>query len=154
MDSKNIKYFGDDNGDIIPLSQRNDFSNSDMRFKNGGIIKAQDGTKFLVIKDEPEFDYEEPEFNFRHLNDGLEAQDLDNYLTDLYYQKRIKYGQPDEDAIQEIQRHYNLSKDQIQETFDDLYNYGLGRVLTVDLENHPIEDVLSDTQQISETLVF
>jgi hypothetical protein len=41
--------------------------------KNGGIIKAQDGTKFLVIKDEPEFDYEEPEFNFRHLNDELEA---------------------------------------------------------------------------------
>lgn len=143
----------DDEGNIIPLSQRDDFSNPDMRFKGGGIIKAQDGTKFLVIKDEPEFDYEEPEFNFRHLNDELEAQDLDNYLTDLYYQKRIKYGQPDKDAIQEIQRHYNLSKDQIQETFDDLYNYGLGRVLTADLEDHPIEDVIPNAQQIDDETV-
>ena len=143
----------DDEGNIIPLSQRDDFSNPDMRFKDGGIIKAQDGTKFLVIKDEPEFDYEEPEFNFRHLNDELEAQDLDNYLTDLYYQKRIKYGQPDKDAIQEIQRHYNLSKDQIQETFDDLYNYGLGRVLTADLEDHPIEDVIPNAQQIDDETV-
>lgn len=112
--------------------------------KNGGIIKAKDGTKLLLIKEEP--DFEQP---FRHLNDESEAYNLDDYLTSLYYQKRINQGQPDQDAMQEIQRHFNLSKDQIQETFDDLYNYGLGRVLTADLENRSLDQLVTNTDPIS-----
>jgi hypothetical protein len=34
-----------------------------------------------------------------------------------------------------------------------LYNYGLGRVLTADLEDHPIEDVIPDEHQIDDETV-
>ena len=97
------------------------------------VPKAQEGIKLLKIDNE--LDHEEPIFVFRHLKNEFEAEDFDNDLTSYYYQGRLKNGQLDENAIQELQRIYNLDKTQLQETFDDLYNAGLGRTLTIDLEN-------------------
>ena len=97
------------------------------------VPKAQEGIKLPKI--DTELDYEEPIFVFRHLKNEFEAEDFDNDLTSYYYQGRLKNGQLDENAIQELQRVYNLDKTQLQETFDDLHNAGLGRTLTIDLEN-------------------
>lgn len=104
-------------------------------------IKAQEGAKLpetFVIPETIELDYDEPEFIFRHLPNEYIAQDLDNDLKSYYYQGRIKYGQLDEDAIQELQREYNLDKTQLQETFNDLFNAGYGESLVKDLENKPV----------------
>ena len=97
----------------------------------------EDSPKTFVIPESIELDYEEPEFIFRHLPNEYAAQDFDNDLKSYYYQGRIKHGQLDEDAIQELQREYNLDKTQLQETFNDLFNAGYGESLVKDLEDKP-----------------
>lgn len=102
-------------------------------------VSVEENTpKTFVIPETIELDYDEPEFVFRHLPNEYIAQDLDNDLKSYYYQGRIKYGQLDEDAIQELQREYNLDKTQLQETFNDLFNAGYGESLVKDLENKPV----------------
>ena len=98
----------------------------------------ENSPKTFVIPESIELDYEEPEFIFRHLPNEYAAQDFDNDLKSYYYQGRIKYGQLDEDAIQELQREYNLDKTQLQETFNDLFNAGYGESLVKDLEDKPV----------------
>lgn len=105
----------------------------------------ENSPKTFVIPESIELDYEEPEFIFRHLPNEYAAQDFDNDLKSYYYQGRIKHGQLDEDAIQELQREYNLDKTQLQETFNDLFNAGYGESLVKDLEDKPVI-----TEEISE----
>lgn len=100
--------------------------------------------KTFVIPETIELDYDEPEYVFRHLPNEYIAQDLDNDLKSYYYQGRIKYGQLDEDAIQELQREYNLDKTQLQETFNDLFNAGYGESLVKDLQDKPFNSYVNE----------
>lgn len=100
-------------------------------------LKAQEGAKLpetFIIQEEPELDYEEPEFTFRHLKDEYQAQDFDNDLNDFYYRGQITNGELSEKAKHKLQRDYNLNNIELNETFDDLYAAGLAKALTLDLE--------------------
>ena len=100
-------------------------------------LKAQEGAKLpetFIINEEPELDYNEPEFIFRHLKDEYQAQDFDNDLNDFYYRGQITNGELSEKAKHKLQRDYNLNNIELNETFDDLYTAGLAKALTLDLE--------------------
>lgn len=100
-------------------------------------LKAQEGAKLpetFIIQEEPELDYDEPEFTFRHLKDEYQAQDFDNDLNDFYYRGQITNGELSEKARHKLQRDYNLNNIELKETFDDLYTAGLAKTLTLDLE--------------------
>lgn len=100
-------------------------------------LKAQEGAKLpetFIIQEEPELDYDEPEFTFRHLKDEYQAQDFDNDLNDFYYRGQITNGELSEKAKHKLQRDYNLNNIELKETFDDLYTAGLAKALTLDLE--------------------
>lgn len=70
---------------------------------------------------------------FRHLPNNLIANDFDNDLSDLLDRKEINYGQLSEDAEIELQKKYNLSSKELNETLDDLFNAGMGKSLVADL---------------------
>ncbi len=122
--------------------------------KNGGIIKAQDGTRFLIIKEEPEFDYDESTFNFRHLNNEYEAEDLDAELNDLYYRGEIRNGELSKKARYQLQREYNLDNIALKETQEDLINAGYGHALLADLDNRDINDLTIDPQADEDTAIL
>lgn len=113
----------DDQGNIIPLSQRDNFNNEDIRFKDGGTLKLQEGG---VLQ-------ENTQPLFRHLPNEYIAQDFDNDLNELFYSRQIKYGQLSEKAERKLQKKYNLDYTQLKETLDDLFNAGLGQALVADL---------------------
>lgn len=115
----------DTNGNIIPISQRDDFHNPDINFKKGGKLnKFQEGG----VLEEP---IEMP--MFKHLPNEQVAQDFDNDLTELLYSRQIKYGQLSEKAERKLQKKYNLDYTQLKETLDDLFTAGLGNALLADL---------------------
>lgn len=118
----------DTNGDIIPISKRDNFHNPDINFKEGGTInKFQDGGTLSRWSIEQELPI------FRHLKNLQLAQNIDQDLNEFFAKGEIQYGQLSKDARRELQRKYNLDQKQIKETLDDLYNAGLGKALIADL---------------------
>ena len=118
----------DTNGNIIPISKRDDFYNPDINFKEGGTInKFQDGGTLSRWSIEQELPI------FRHLKNPQLAQNIDQDLNEFFAKGEIQYGQLSKDARRDLQRKYNLDQKQIKETLDDLYNAGLGKALIADL---------------------
>lgn len=113
----------DDQGNIIPLSQRDNFNNEDIRFKDGGTLKLQEGG---VLQ-------ENTQPLFRHLPNEYIAQDFDNDLNELFYSRQIKYGQLSEKAERKLQKKYNLDYTQLKETLDDLFNAGKAQAMVADI---------------------
>lgn len=118
----------DTNGDIIPISKRDDFYNPDINFKEGGTLnKFQEGGILSRWSIEQELPI------FRHLKNLQLAQNIDQDLNKFFAKGEIQYGQLSKDARRDLQRKYNLDQKQIKETLDDLYNAGLGKALIADL---------------------
>ena len=118
----------DTNGDIIPISKRDNFYNPDINFKEGGTInKFQNGGTLSRWSIEQKLPI------FRHLKNLQLAQNIDQDLNEFFAKGEIQYGQLSKDARRELQRKYNLDQRQIKETLDDLYNAGLGKALIADL---------------------
>lgn len=118
----------DTNGNIIPISKRDNFHNPDINFKEGGTInKFQDGGTLSRWSIEQELPI------FRHLKNLQLAQNIDQDLNEFFAKGEIQYGQLSKDARRDLQRKYNLDQKQIKETLDDLYNAGLGKALIADL---------------------
>lgn len=118
----------DTNGDIIPISKRDDFYNPDINFKEGGTLnKFQEGGILSRWSIEQELPI------FRHLKNPQLAQNIDQDLNEFFAKGEIQYGQLSKDARRDLQRKYNLDQKQIKETLDDLYNAGLGKALIADL---------------------
>ena len=118
----------DTNGNIIPISKRDNFYNPDINFKEGGTInKFQNGGTLSRWSIEQELPI------FRHLKNPQLAQNIDQDLNEFFAKGEIQYGQLSKDARRELQRKYNLDQKQIKETLDDLYNAGLGKALIADL---------------------
>lgn len=118
----------DTNGNIIPISKRDNFYNPDINFKEGGTInKFQNGGTLSRWSIEQKLPI------FRHLKNLQLAQNIDQDLNEFFDKGEIQYGQLSKDARRELQRKYNLDQRQIKETLDDLYNAGLGKALIADL---------------------
>lgn len=118
----------DTNGDIIPISKRDNFYNPDINFKEGGTInKFQNGGTLSRWSIEQELPI------FRHLKNLQLAQNIDQDLNEFFAKGEIQYGQLSKDARKELQRKYNLDQRQVKETLNDLFNAGLGKALIADL---------------------
>lgn len=100
--------------------------------KQGGTLKMQEGG----IVEKPvyqDFKIPEQQFVFRHLANEEQAKQFDQDLADLFYREEIKHGQLTKEGRQELQRKYNLSQQQVEDTLDDLLGFGLGEALVADL---------------------
>lgn len=98
----------------------------------GKLTKLQEGG-VLEIPNYQDFKIPEQQFVFRHLANEEQAKQFDQDLADLFYREEIKYGQLTKEGRQELQRKYNLSQQQVEDTLDDLLGFGLGEALVADL---------------------
>lgn len=98
----------------------------------GKLTKLQEGG-VLETPSYQDFKIPEQQFVFRHLENEEQAKQFDQDLADLFYREEIKHGQLTKEGRQELQRKYNLSQQQVEDTLDDLLGFGLGEALVADL---------------------